>query len=88
MIYKKCLKLSSLSTFDGIIGYDFLRQIDAKIDTVRGYLLYRNGKEKLQFYSSDQVNASTIAEDSVPFKFQAQFQQGKIRTNTVEPIYN
>lgn len=67
--------LSSLSTFDGIIGYDFLRQIDAKIDTVRGYLLYRNGKEKLQFLSCDQVNAITIDEDSVPAEFQAQFQQ-------------
>lgn len=67
--------LSNLSTFDGIIGYDFLRQINARIDTDRGYLFYRNGKVKLQHLSCDQVNLITIEEDTVPDEFQAQFRR-------------
>lgn len=37
--------LTNLNTFDGIIRYDFLREIEANVDTENGYLYYRRGKE-------------------------------------------
>ena len=67
--------LSNLNTFDCIIGYDFLRQIKANIDTEGGYLLYRNGKAKLQHLSCDQINFIKIEEDTVPAQFQVQFRR-------------
>ena len=45
------------------------------IDTEGGYLLYGNGKAKLQHLSCDQVNYINIEEDTIPAKFQAQFRQ-------------
>lgn len=48
--------LPDLETFDGIVGYDFLKEIKAKIDVEKGVLEYEGGKEKLKYLYSREIN--------------------------------
>lgn len=73
--------LNNLKTFDGIIGYDFLKEIGAKIDIDAGYLHYQNSYVKLQYLCCNQVNLITINEDSVPDNIRSEFHQ-LINNNT------
>lgn len=65
--------LHNLNTFDGIIGYDFLKEIDASIDIEKGFLFYRGGKVKLKHLSCNQSNLITTEDHSVPLKVRSQF---------------
>ena len=42
-----CFILNNLSTFDAIIGFDFIKQIKPEIDLGKGEIKYNSGKEKL-----------------------------------------
>lgn len=48
--------LSALSTFNGIIGFDFLKQIGAKIDFKLGKITYDGGSENLLYFYCPEVN--------------------------------
>lgn len=48
--------LPQLDTFDGIIGYDLLKDIEANINTKVGLIFHKNGKEKLNFFQCQEVN--------------------------------
>lgn len=61
--------LPQLSSFDGIIGYDFLYQIKANIDIVNNYLYFSGGKEKYYLSSQKQVNHIPIKQENNPMKF-------------------
>ena len=52
--------LPQLSTFDGIIGFDFLKQINGQINCNDGVLRHKNGEEKLLFHSCREVNKIMI----------------------------
>lgn len=58
--------LPNIKGFDGIVGYDFLKEIESKIDTTSGYLYYEGGKEKLNNVKCEQVNSIYLDKDSVP----------------------
>ena len=51
--------LPTLDSFDGIIGYDFLQEIEGVIDTKNGFLFHKNGKEKLNHLKCQEVNLIT-----------------------------
>ncbi|CAD7001829.1 unnamed protein product [Ceratitis capitata] len=55
-----------LDTFDGILGYDLLKDIEAKIDTKVGLISHKNGKEKLNFFQCQQVNTAQATPMEVP----------------------
>lgn len=65
--------LPALQTFDGIIGYDFLREINAQINSKNGVLIHKNGEEPIKHFSCQQTNNITIDKDSVPLKLQDKF---------------
>lgn len=48
--------LPQLSSFDGIVGYDFLKEINAKIDIEKNLLIYPGGQENLQLATQKSVN--------------------------------
>lgn len=75
--------LPQLSSFDGIIGYDFLKGINAKIDIGKNVLTHHKGQELLQLANQTSVNtmsAKTSISNSlstknfqVPEKIQERF---------------
>lgn len=58
--------LPCLTTFDGIIGYEHLKEIKAHIDTKNGILKYGDGQEKLSFFCCNEINYISVNLDSVP----------------------
>lgn len=64
--------LPQLSTFDGIVGYDFLKEIGAKIDIEKSTLFFTGGQEKLQLVTQKQTNI-LIEDSSVPKEYEKQF---------------
>lgn len=59
--------LPSLKNFDGIIGYDFLSELDAKINVRENTLSYKKNKcEDLVLEKYDQINFVEINKDTVP----------------------
>lgn len=48
--------LPTLETFDGIIGYDLLREINANLDLNKLILKYKTGSENLQHLHCKDVN--------------------------------
>lgn len=65
--------LPKLSSFDGIIGYDFLKDIETKIDIDKNLLTYNGGEEKLHLFKSKQVNSIIIENSSVPLELKTKF---------------
>lgn len=66
--------LNSLSTFDGIIGLDLLKRVNAKIDLKAGQLSYNTGVEKLNFFECKDVNFIEVDKIEVPFSIRTEFQ--------------
>jgi len=52
--------LPDLETFDGIIGLDFLNEINAQIDLQQGVLRFDGGEEKLKYLPCKQVKNITL----------------------------
>ena len=67
--------LDSLSTFDAIIGLDFLRQINAKIDLTKSYIFFSNGSEPLKFFKCMNVNHIHLNDDDLPNHIKNKFSQ-------------
>ena len=65
--------LPALKEFDGIIGYDLLREIKANIDCNKGILHYQDGQENLKYFCCSQTNKITIDGDSVPSNIREKF---------------
>lgn len=57
--------LPTLKSFDGIIGYDFVRQIDGVIDTKNEVVIYNSGIEPLKFRTCAEINQLEIP-DNLP----------------------
>lgn len=55
--------LPQLAVFDGIIGFDFLRKVKAKIDLEAGTLDTIEGKEPLKLHQCLDVNHSLVGND-------------------------
>lgn len=75
-LFKKVSKfhiLPQLKTFDGIIGYDFLKEIHAKIDIDKNLLNHIGGEEQLQLVTHKSVNAISIDNSTVPPQIQDRF---------------
>lgn len=64
--------LPSLRTFDGIIGYDFLKEINAIIDVSSNTLGYRKGNITLKG-ENEQVNFLSVDTDGVPHHIKDKF---------------
>lgn len=58
--------LPKLSTFDAIIGYDFLKEINAKLDLVNNVIIHKGGEEKFYLSNNKEVNSIFIEKSSVP----------------------
>ena len=58
--------LENLSTFDGIIGLDMLKQIKANINFTKRLIIHSNGTEKLLFFNNKTVNHIRVEEDNFP----------------------
>lgn len=58
--------LPSLKNFDGIIGYEFLKQIDGILNMGDETLNYRKNENPVTMQSSRQINFLSIDKDSVP----------------------
>ena len=58
--------LPQLKTFDGIIGYDFLKENNITFDFTSEFLLYPDGKEKLYHHECKQVNTISIEKQYIP----------------------
>lgn len=56
--------LPQLNSFDGIVGYDFLKQINAKIDIAKNLLSYYGGHENLQVVTQESINTISIERSS------------------------
>ena len=67
--------LPELKTFDAIIGYDFLVQIKAQIDTERSLLIYENGCIQIKFFECEQVNNLEIDTGTIPEAVKKEFQK-------------
>lgn len=67
--------LDNLSTFDGIIGLDMLKQIEAKIDLTKENIYHSKGTEKLLFYNSKNVNHIKIEEGNISKKVEQSFNE-------------
>lgn len=65
--------LPCLNSFDGILGYDLLKEIEALIDTKNGILFHKNGKEQINHFSCKQVNTIEIDSKYVPVDLQSKF---------------
>jgi len=85
-ITKKCLisifqveshffLLNALKGFDGIIGLDLLKQVNAKLDFTKNMLQAGNATEKLQFTKSENVNFIKIDDESVPHAIKSVFDE-------------
>jgi len=85
-ITKKCLLpmfgqkatffiLDNLSTFDGIIGLDLLKQVDAAISLKKGTLVAGGVQEKIHYHNCRDVNHSKILDIEVPIAVKPQFLQ-------------
>lgn len=58
--------LPSLKNFDGIIGYDFLKKIHAKVDAGKDKLLYRKNKTPIIYREQQQINLMEIDRSFIP----------------------
>lgn len=67
--------LNSLSTFDGIIGLDFLKQVSASINLKDGKIYHNSGSEKIEFFECKDVNFIEIDKIKVPAAVKAEFQK-------------
>lgn len=74
--------LPSLKNFDGIIGYDFLQKIQAKIDAGKDKLLYRKNKTPIVYQKQQQVNFMEIDKSFIPDSIREHF--NKILSTNIE----
>ncbi|XP_037924348.1 uncharacterized protein LOC119660042 [Hermetia illucens] len=58
--------LSNLNDFDGIIGYDFLKEIGASVETSSNEIKYKGGVEPLRFMECAQVNRLEDTYKNIP----------------------
>lgn len=58
--------LPSLKNFDGIIGYDFLRRINARINIGNDTLSYKRNEDPIVYKSPQKINFMNIDKTSVP----------------------
>lgn len=65
--------LPALKTFDGIIGYDFLKEIDAKINFKTEIITHKNGQESIKHIKCSQTNSILIDHTPVPNNVKAKF---------------
>lgn len=65
--------LPKLTSFDGIIGYDFLKEIRAKIDIEKNLLTYSGGYEHIQLVKFKELNNLSIEKSSVPLEYRSSF---------------
>jgi len=65
--------LDTLTLFDGIIGFDFLAQVGAKLDTEKGTINYGSVVEELQHHSCDEVNFTNVNDATVPESVKTEF---------------
>lgn len=67
--------LPSLKTFDGIIGFRFLKEIGAVVDTRNNTLKYNKGKTGLPYEKSELVNFLALDSEHIPRNVQNQFRE-------------
>lgn len=67
--------LQTLTTFDGIVGLDLLKKINANIDLKKGIILYNSGSEIIEFFECKDVNFIDVEKIDVPFAVKADFQK-------------
>ena len=65
--------LPCLNSFDGILGYDFFKEIEALIDAKAGILFHKTEKEKINHLLCKQVNSIEIDNKYVPESFHNKF---------------
>lgn len=76
--------LPDLTSFDAIIGYDFLKKVGAIIDVKRGYLYYgHEGHEELKFLYCKSVNSIKIDFSSIPESISKSFRSMITRLRNV-----
>lgn len=74
--------LPCLNSFDGILGYDFLKEIEALIDIKAGILFHKTGKEQMNHFLCKQVNSIEIDNKYVPSDLHSDF-ENLIRNNAI-----
>jgi len=65
--------LNNLRDFDGIIGVDLIKQVNAKLDFTGNVLNTRIGNEKIRFTKAENVNFINIDDEDVPLAIKATF---------------
>lgn len=66
--------LPNLTTFDGIIGLDLLKQTDVVLDLKNKYLITNNGSEIIKFLKCSDVNFTNVDDIIVPQDIKEKFQ--------------
>lgn len=67
--------LDNLSTFDGIIGLDLLKQVNAAISLKENKLLIQGGSETIHYQECSNVNHTKVIDLDVPFAVRTEFLQ-------------
>lgn len=65
--------LPDLTTFDGIIGLDLLKQTDAVLDLKNKHILTTSGSEIIQFFKCSDVNFTNVEDIKVPQDIKGKF---------------
>lgn len=66
--------LPALSTFDGILGYKFLKEIECIIDTKNDIIKYRKGSIIFREQHSQDINLLTLDLQTVPEQVRKEFE--------------
>ena len=67
--------LPQLSTFEGIIGYDLLKEIKANFDFSKNILYHENGTEILRHLTHSSSSSLILETSSVPLSVEPQFKK-------------
>jgi len=74
--------LNCLKEFEGIVGLDFLKEVNAKINLVKNIIEFEGSIEALQFAEFKDVNFVKIDDKDVPMFIKNYFQKMiKLRSN-------
>jgi len=65
--------INNLRDFDGIIGLDLLKEVNAKLDFTGNVLHTSNGNEKIWLTKAENVNFIKIDDEDVPLAVKATF---------------
>jgi len=67
--------LNCLKEFEGIVGLDFLKEVNAKINLEKNIIEYEGGKEALQFAEFKDVNFVKVDDKDVPMVIKNSFKK-------------